>query len=1115
MLQMDCTDNNQPNGPYMRRARLICLATRRGGRSKLLKGTLRSRVCWRLRKAAVLSKRVLIVACLSLSVVLGTPGLVRSEHLPVKVYTSADGLGSSFIDYLMCDSRGFMWFCTRDGLSRFDGSQFVTFQIGDEGSPGVETILEARNGVYWIGTTGGMYRFNPAALTTPRIARNGRPILNAELVSSWRGNLFEDSKGRLWFTGDGVSLMEEKDGNVSFRKVDLNLPSEANSEYGVNAIYEGADGSLWLNTTFGFVRRLPDDRTVFYPYRTAYIEGITRLMLDKQSRVWLKRGSDLFVIKPEPIESLSNLGPFTTQNLRPTSSVPLKLEAETPMPEKPGEVLQILGSEYFDQWQLKNISETSDGHVWIITDSDLFEFDGRMFHRFNAAQGLAARMAAMAQDPAGNLWLTGQTGLVRLDRKGLTAYRESDGLSSSKLNSICEARDGALYISNGDFYVSKLRGNQFETVRLRVAPFAKSLWTSRSAYLDSHGEWWAMTTEGLFRFPAVQDFTSLSKRTPLAIYKNRDGLKSDSVFQVFEDKHDDLWVSTRGIGPECGLARWSRSENKFYTFSEKEGFPPRESATSFGEEPNGNLWFGFYEGGLARYKDGRFTFFEGGNGLAGAVILDLLVDRKGRLWIASARGLYRLDDTNADHPEFSAYTTNNGLSSNNIRTITEDSSGDIYVGTVRGVDRLSPLTGRIKHFTVSDGLASDFVVDSHCDRTGTLWFATMDGLSKLVPSPTEDPPEPQIWLGGLKISGLQQALSQLGSARIEPLELTHNQNNFQIDFFGLDFRPGETLRYPYKLEGTNTDWSPPSELRSVTFANLSPASYRFLVRAVNAEGVVSSKPAAVTFTILQPIWFRWWFISLAAIAIGAVVFGLDRQRSARRRERQRAENALRQANEERLRELEQVRRRIAADLHDDIGSNLTRISLISEVAQRRLDGTDPPVKEHLSSIGKLSRELIDSMSEIVWAINPNKDHFGDLSQKMRHFASDLLTAREIDFRFRALDSDQDIKVGANVRREFFLIFKEAVNNIARHSGCTEVDIELRADDENLVLNLKDNGKGFDCDQEATGHGLVSMRERTRSLRGQLEIQSTIGQGAALTFVIPLRPVDDQGPKDAA
>src|SRR6185295_1491996 len=217
-------------------------------------------------------------------------------------------------------------------------------------------------------------------------------------------------------------------------------------------------------------------------------------------------------------------------------------------------------------------------------------------------------------------------------------------------------------------------------------------------------------------------------------------------------------------------------------------------ASAFVEDRNGNLWFGFYEGGLARYKDGRFTFFEEEFGLPGGIVTDLLIDRLGRLWVSTARGgLYRLDDTTAARPQFVAHTTNDGLSSNNIRTITEDGYGNIFVGTVRGVDRLTPETGRVKHFSVSDGLASDFVVDSYCDKNGTLWFATMNGLSRLASPPNETPPDPQIWLGGLRVSGLAQPVSQLGSASIDPLELTHTQNNFQIDFFGLDFRAGETL----------------------------------------------------------------------------------------------------------------------------------------------------------------------------------------------------------------------------------------------------------------------------------------------------------------------------------
>ena len=279
-----------------------------------------------------------------LLVVMGLIPAAHAERLPVKIYTSADGLGSSFIDYLMRDSRGFMWFCTRDGLSRFDGSQFITYQIGDETSPpGVETIYEARNGIYWICTTGGLYRFNPNALSTPKVSRNGRPVLNAEFVSSWRGNLFEDSKGNTWFissntwlVSNGLYLMKEKEGEVSFAKVELNLPVETNKDYGVTSLYEATDGSFWINTTFGLVRLLLDERVLFYPYPAAAIEGVTAMILDKQGCVWLKRGSDIFVFKPEPIESFSHLGLTTEQKLKPTLTVPLQADAEIRIPATPG-----------------------------------------------------------------------------------------------------------------------------------------------------------------------------------------------------------------------------------------------------------------------------------------------------------------------------------------------------------------------------------------------------------------------------------------------------------------------------------------------------------------------------------------------------------------------------------------------------------------------------------------------------------------------------------------------------------------------------------------------------------------------------------------------------------
>ncbi len=214
-------------------------------------------------------------------------------------------------------------------------------------------------------------------------------------------------------------------------------------------------------------------------------------------------------------------------------------------------------------------------------------------------------------------------------------------------------------------------------------------------------------------------------------------------------------------------------------------------------------------------------------------------------------------------------------------------------------------------------------------------------------------------------------------------------------------------------------------------------------------------------------------------------------------ERKRVEEELNIHREERLRELERVRRRIATDLHDDIGSSLTQISILSEVVRKRVGEDGKSATEPLSQIASVSRELIDSMSDIVWAINPQKDHLSDVIQRMRRFASDSLTARNIAFTFKAPESGPDIRIGANIRREVFLIFKESVNNALRHSGCTAVEIELTLMAESLVLRVSDNGSGFDVANESDGHGLVSMRERAEGIDGDLEVRSEPGRGTEI------------------
>jgi signal transduction histidine kinase len=258
-----------------------------------------------------------------------------------------------------------------------------------------------------------------------------------------------------------------------------------------------------------------------------------------------------------------------------------------------------------------------------------------------------------------------------------------------------------------------------------------------------------------------------------------------------------------------------------------------------------------------------------------------------------------------------------------------------------------------------------------------------------------------------------------------------------------------------------------------------------MVRAVNQNGDTSERPAVIQFHILPPVWQRWWLITFVAIVVGLAAYRFYRYRVAR------------------LVELERVRTRIATDLHDDIGSNLSRIAILSEVATQRVDGTNVQVREPLSLIAATSRELVDSMSDIVWAVNPNKDHISDLAQRMRRFASDVFTARNIEFHFRAPSVEADLKLSADVRRQVFLIFKESVNNSVRHSGCTEVDIELRIEAGWLTLTLKDNGKGFNPAGIGDGNGLVNMSARAKSMGGKIDVKSSKGEGVTVTLKAPL------------
>jgi len=368
------------------------------------------------------------------------------------------------------------------------------------------------------------------------------------------------------------------------------------------------------------------------------------------------------------------------------------------------------------------------------------------------------------------------------------------------------------------------------------------------------------------------------------------------------------------------------------------------------------------------------------------------------------------------------------------------------------------------------------------DRKGSLWFGTSSGLARYSPEPKRQRLEPTVFITGLRADGVALPVSILGETSISDLDFGADKSNVSIDFLGLGAALGEKLNYEYRVRGE--DWTPTIE-RTVNFANLSAGDYRFEVRAISADRLYSN-PAALSFRIAAPVWQRWWFVLAVSLFIAGIVYLIYRNRI------------------QRLLAMERMRTRIATDLHDDIGSNLTRISILSEVARQKSENGNGDL---LSSIANIARESVASMNDIVWAVTPEHDSLLDLTRRMRRHAEEVFAFRDIELRFETPESDMGLKLGVGLRRDLLLVFKEAVNNAARHSNCSKVEIDLRADQSELILEIKDNGRGFAESENESGQGLRSMRRRAGIMGGEFNIDSDPGRGTTVRLVLPLGEVE--------
>jgi signal transduction histidine kinase/streptogramin lyase len=607
-----------------------------------------------------------------------------------------------------------------------------------------------------------------------------------------------------------------------------------------------------------------------------------------------------------------------------------------------------------------------------------------------------------------------------------------------------------------------------------------------SVLVDSRQQVWAGTSgEGLFRFnsPSFQSVSTAEKIGP-------------DIFALFESRDGKIWA-----GGENGLGSYDGQDWKIFNASN--GFPPN-AVRAIAEDTNGNLWIGT-EAGLFSLRDGKIS-------AEAAPVNDiscLLVDRDGALWVGtSGHGLALFENG-----KWTRFSTTNGLASADIGYFIQDDSDHLWIGSYEGLLRLSFTNNAdggkkilaCRVFGKSDGLpaqecsagAQPAALRTH---DGQLWFPTIKGLVAVNPAalkPNLQPPP--VVIESVRVDGAEQKSNLISSAWSQAVTIPPGSEQLEIHYTGLDFSAPKLVRFKYRMEvdGKKSAWTDAGAERVVIYNTLliPPGNYRFQVTAENEDGVWNETGSVLAVTVQPYFWQTNWFRAVAIIFILAAVAASVRFILTQKFRRQLRQQAS----------LEKERSRIARDLHDQLGANLTQVALLSEMAVA--DKNSPAdVEDSAQQISETARETTRSLDEIVWAINPANDTLEGLANYAGKYAQDYFALAGLRYRADLPSQLPSFNIAPDVRHNTFLAFKEAVNNVVKHAHASEVWVRLQLSPENFTLSIEDNGRGLNQDASAASarNGLKNMRKRMADIRGEFSIAAGANGGMIVRLIVPLK-----------
>lgn len=996
-------------------------------------------------------------------------------------YTIDEGLSNDHVTAIARDRPGFLWVGTVKGLNRFDGRVFKTFRHdpGDGNSiPGdyIMGIAAAPDGSLWVSTTKGLCKLDPGGLDIQRIwLPENADTLENDIV----GGVAFDSKGMAWTTTEtGIYKIDPRTGKPLFF---FKTKEGVLGWYGI--IMDGQD-RLWMSKR-GVYRF--DPRTLEMklfngagPKDSLAEKYIMSLAPDASGGFWAStwyngiwkyaRDIDEFVRhSPEPPFSYASaLFPDSLSSGRLFFWVGSGKSGLGIYYPDTGQFIEFR-SDKQDPYTHNNdiakvlFKDPSGGDVWIGTESGLEHYApatirfGRAIIPPEKDMGRFNRVSGVVQDNADP---SGQRYFVAVWGTGLFAWDKISGAFT--------------YLKPG-----------------KPGPADAAI---AGMFQDGRGYVWVCMKDGMGRYhPQTGEWR---------YYKNmfRQKVLRNTFWCGLEDRKGNLWFGSNRDGLFRYNLKTDRVEQAFYKkeFTDAKG---DLNVVAMSEDRQGRLWLACYDNSLVCYDPAtgaarRFSYT--GRNIS-PVCTAVRVAANGRIYAAFIEAFVELD---ADGKLSRYFTMENGLKADRVNRIVEDRQGKIWFNTKFLLHRFDPVSGAFHYYGKRDGLFSNIATDAlSITPAGEIFVGFHNAFNFFFPERLQrnlQPPpiavtsikvmnkERKLSVGGRTSFSLASLFSAAGDLETDTFLALHPGDNFfEIEFAALNFNQQERNRYAYRLEGFNKSWVY-TERPVAIFTNLDGGRYLLRMKAANNDGVWNEQGATLAIRVRPPFYDTWWFPFLVALGIAGVAAGLFWLRLQQRRR------------------LEKFRQSLARDLHDEMGSTLSSIRFFSDFIHRQIGADKPQITPMLQRISQSASNLSESMQDIIWAMKTKNDQLEDLATRMTEFGLHLFESRNVQFKTYISEDLPEKHLQPEVRRNIYLIFKEAANNAAKYAEASVVELHFTLKKGLLFMMISDNGRGFEPGgplKGSGGNGLYNMQQRAADIGGRLEVFSRPGGGATVELQI--------------